>query len=362
LEQAEGGNIFTPQNHNIFSTMKNIIQNSKKSDNSWQKIVMQYTTPVLSDSIWQLVNTFVPYVILWYLMYRSLEFPYWITLLLAVLASGFLIRLFIIFHDCGHGSFFRSKKANSVIGKITGILSFTPYNIWHDQHAIHHATAGNLDKRGVGDVFTMTADEYRKASKWDRLIYRVFRNPFIMFTIGPIVVIFIKNRFTRKRMSAAEKSNIYFTNVVSAMLVAGLILLMGLKSFLLIQIPVILISHSVGIWLFYIQHQFDDVEWERGEVWDYKTAALKGCSFLKLPPVLQWFTGNIGYHHVHHLSSRIPNYKLEACHNENEMFKNVKPIKFSSTIRALSLHLWDEDQQRLISFKEMKMARELVAG
>jgi omega-6 fatty acid desaturase (delta-12 desaturase) len=287
-------------------------------------------------------------------MYKSLAYPYWITVLLAVLASGFLIRLFIIFHDCGHGSFFKSKKTGDIIGKITGILAFTPYRPWHKQHAIHHATSGNLDKRGTGDVTTYTVEEYLKSSKWERFFYRSFRNPFIMFTIGPVFMVLFYNRVARKNMSKQEKHNIYFTNIAILLMSAGISMITGLKAFLLIQIPIVLIAHSLGLWLFYIQHQYDDVAWERGDVWDYKTAALTGCSFLKLNPVLQWFTGNIGYHHVHHLSSRIPNYKLAACHNENEMFQNVKPITLRSTWRALFLSLWDESQEKLISFREMR--------
>jgi omega-6 fatty acid desaturase (delta-12 desaturase) len=293
-------------------------------------------------------------------MFKSLAYPYWITLLLAVPASGFLIRLFIIFHDCGHGSFFKSKKAETLVGMITGILSFTPFRPWHRQHAIHHATSGNLDKRGMGDVLTLTVDEYLQSSKWDKFMYRAFRNPLGMFLIGPIFVIFIQHRISKKRMSDEEKSNVYFTNIALLLMAIGLSLIMGLKAYLLIQLPIILISHSLGIWLFYIQHQYDDVEWERGDVWDYKTAALRGCSFLKLPAIFQWFTGNIGYHHVHHLSSRIPNYKLEACHNENEIFKNIKPITFTSTFKALNLSLWDETRQKLISFREMKISRGLI--
>jgi omega-6 fatty acid desaturase (delta-12 desaturase) len=339
---------------------------TKTNDTSWQKIVLKYAHPDLSRSIWQVVNSLVPYIITWFLMYKSLSYPYWVTLLLGIPASGFLIRLFIIFHDCGHGSFFRSRKASNITGIITGILSFTPYLRWHSQHAIHHATAANLDKRGIGDLLTYTVDEYLQASKWNRFVYRAFRNPFIMFTIGPVYMILIQNRLTNKDMTREEKYNVYLTNAAILLIASLLSLLIGIKAFLLIQVPVIYFSHVAGLWLFYIQHQFDDVSWDRGEVWDYKTAALTGCSFLKLPRVLQWFTGNIGYHHVHHLSSRIPNYKLEACHNENEMFKNVKPIKLMSTFRALFLSLWDEKQQKLISFKrlkEMRMSSELsIAG
>lgn len=326
-----------------------------KNEISWQKVVLKYAVPDTSQSIWQIINSLLPYIFVWYLMYKSLSYPYWITLLLSILASGFLIRLFIIFHDCGHGSFFKSKKAGNITGLITGILSFTPYRPWHAQHAIHHATAANLDKRGTGDVLTYTVDEYMNASKWNRFVYRAFRNPFIMFTIGPLFMIFFQNRITTKRMKKDEKRNVYFTNIALLIMSATISMFIGLKAYLLIQLPILYFSHAAGLWLFYIQHQFDDVAWERGDVWDYKTAALTGCSFLKLPGVLQWFTGNIGYHHVHHLSSRIPNYKLEACHNENEMFRNVKPIKFSSTFRALFLGLWDESQQKLISFKELKL-------
>lgn len=287
-------------------------------------------------------------------MYKSLEYSYWLTLLLSFIASGFLIRLFIIFHDCGHNSFFRSRRANKIIGILTGLLSFTPFHPWHRAHAIHHATAGNLDKRGSGDVLTLTVEEYLKSSKWKKFIYRAFRNPFIMFTIGPLFVVFLQNRFSSKKMSHPEKMNVYLTNAAILLMAAGISFLIGIKAFLLIQLPIILIAHSFGLWLFYIQHQYDDVSWERGDVWDYKEAALNGCSFLKLPVVFQWFTGNIGFHHVHHLSSRIPNYKLSACHYENEMFRNVKPVYFLSTFRALTLSLWDESRQKLISFREMK--------
>lgn len=333
---------------------------TKNQDISWQKIVMKYAKPDAGKSILQITNSLLPYIFMWFLMYKSLSYPFWITLLLAVVASGFLIRLFIIFHDCGHGSFFRSREASTITGILTGILSFTPYRSWHSQHAIHHATSGNLDKRGVGDVLTYTVDEYLNSTGWNKFTYKVFRNPFFLFTLGPVVMV-ISNRFTRKGMNKKEKNNIYLTNI-SIVLVASIIsLFIGLKAYLLIQLPVIYFAHLFGLWLFYIQHQFDDVQWERGEVWDYKTAALTGCSFLKLPRLLQWFTGNIGYHHVHHLSSRIPNYNLEACHNENEMFRNIKPIRLSSTFRALWLSLWDEKQQKLISFRELRKILEMKA-
>lgn len=288
-------------------------------------------------------------------MAKSLQYSYWITLLLSVVAAGFLIRLFIIFHDCGHGSFFRSRKANDIVGRITGILTFTPYFKWHQQHRIHHATAGNLDKRGVGDVWTLTVDEYLSASRGKRFFYRAFRNPFFMFTVGPLYVILITNRLTKKQMTKKEKRNIYFTNIMLLLMAASISLLIGIKAYLLIQIPLILVAHALGIWLFYIQHQFDEVSWERDDKWDYKTAAIKGSSFLKLPAILQWFTGNIGFHHVHHLSSKIPNYNLPRCHYENDLFKDVTPIIFTATFKALNLSLWDEKAQRLTTFRKVAM-------
>ena len=323
------------------------------SERSWESVIMKYNHPDLRKSIWQICDSVIPYSIMWYLMYRSLQYPYWVTLLLSVVAAGFLIRIFIIFHDCGHRSFFVSKRANNIVGMIMGILAFTPFYKWHHQHWIHHATSGNLDKRGIGDVWTLTVDEYMKSSRWNRFLYRAFRNPFIMFTLGPLLVVLVQNRIARKNLTRLEKWNVYFTNIIVLLIAVSISLLIGIKAYLLIQLPIILIGHSMGLWLFYIQHQFDDVEWERQNKWDYKLSAISGSSFLKLPAVLQWFTGNIGFHHVHHLSSRIPNYNLAKCHYENEIFKDIKPIKLFSTFKALTLGLWDESNRRMISFRKL---------
>lgn len=336
--------------------METITAINSADERTWEKIVLKYAQPNLMRSIWQIINSVVPYLLVWFLVYKSLSYPYWVTLLLSIVACGFLIRIFIIFHDCGHDSFFRSRKANNIVGIIMGIITFTPYYVWHHQHSVHHSTAANLDKRGVGDVWTMTVSEYQNSSKWGRIIYRVFRNPFIMFTFGPVLVILIKNRISLNSMTRQEKINIYITNIIILLMAACISLIIGIKAFLLVQLPILLISHSIGIWLFYIQHQFDDVTWERQNKWNYKYAAFKGCSFLKLPSVLQWFTGNIGFHHVHHLSSRIPNYKLEKCHYENEIFKDIKPIALFSTFKALYLSLWDETSHQLISFRKMRTA------
>ena len=334
--------------------MEATIATQTKDDRTWEKIVLAYAHPDLLKSIWQICNSIVPYAFLWYLAYKSLSYPYWVTFLISLLACGFLIRIFIIFHDCGHGSFFRSKGANNLAGIITGILTFTPFHSWHHQHKVHHATAANLDKRGMGDVWTMTVEEYHKSSKWERFVYRSFRNPFIMFTVGPVYMVFIRNRFARKSMTRQEKLNIYSTNGVLLIMAVVISLIIGIKAYLIIQIPIILLSHSIGIWLFYIQHQFDDVSWKRANDWEYKSAALRGSSFLKFPAVLQWFTGNIGFHHVHHLSSRIPNYNLEKCHYENKIFREVKPVTLFSTFKALTLNLWDEAEQRLTSIRRIR--------
>jgi len=339
-------------NHNSIC----VVSNSNKietEDRSWEKIIRRYNHPVLSKSIWQIVNSLVPYLFLGYLMYLSLQYSYLITLLLAVFASGFMVRLFIIFHDCGHGSFFRSGRANNLTGVLAGILTFTPYRMWHHHHRIHHATAVNLDKRGIGDVWTMTKREFLNSTGKERQFYRLFRNPLFMFTIGPLYVIFFQNRVTNKRMNNEDKVNVYITNIAVLMIAVGFSLLIGLKAYLMIQLPIIIIAHIIGIWLFLVQHNFDDIEWERNDNWDYKTAALKGCSFLKFPALFQWFTGNIGFHHVHHLSPRIPNYSLARCHYENEIFNVVKPIRFLETFKFLKLHLWDEENQKMITFTQL---------
>ncbi len=332
----------------------NANQNTSDEDNRWQAEIVKYTRPDLKKSIWQIINSVVPYIFIWYLMYRSLEYPYWVTFLLSFAAIGFLIRVFIIFHDCGHRSFFKSKKANTIVGMILGLLVFTPFYKWHQQHKVHHQTSANLDKRGIGDVWTMTVDEYNEASPRERFMYRAFRNPWIMFTVGSLFVVFITNRSTNFKMTKQEKQNVYFTNILLLASAVAISLIIGVKEYLMIQLPVILIAHSIGIWLFFIQHQFEDVVWERETRWNYKISAIEGSSFLKLPRVFQWFTGNIGYHHVHHLSSKIPNYNLEKCHDDVDLFKDVRPIILFSTFRALKLGLWDEANRRMITFRGLR--------
>jgi len=321
---------------------------------SWVEIVSKYNKPNVSKSIWQIVNSLGPYVMMWYLMYRSLEISYWLTLALSLLAVGFLVRIFIIFHDCGHGSFFKSARTNKIVGSILGSLVFTPYDYWHKSHAIHHSTVGNLDKRGHGDVWTLTTDEYQDLSKKQKFVYRLYRHPVMLFGIGPFFLFVLWFRIPRKSMKPSERNSIHITNLILLIIITGMILLMGWKAFLMIQLPVIYLATMGGVWLFYVQHQFENVIWARQEEWDYKRMAMEGSSFLKFPRILQWFSGNIGFHHVHHLGPKIPNYNLERCHKENEMFANIKPITILPGLQTLKFRLWDENAGRLISFRQYR--------
>jgi len=320
----------------------------------WREIIKKYNSPDTFRSIWQIINSVVPYFLIYYLMYRSMELSYWITLALAVPAAGFLVRMFIIFHDCGHGSFFRSERANRIVGTILGSLAFTPYDRWHNDHAVHHSTVGNLDKRGKGDVWTLTTEEYLGLSKGKKFIYRIYRNPVILFLIGPFFLFVIWSRFTRKKLSPIEKRSVYITNVFLLVYITGMILLIGWKAFVLIQLPVTYLSTSAGVWLFYLQHQFDEVIWTRKHEWDYERMALEGSSYLKFPAILHWFSGNIGYHHIHHLSPMIPNYNLKKCHRENSLFSKKKPVTFIESLRTIRLRLWDEKDGQLISFRKFR--------
>jgi omega-6 fatty acid desaturase (delta-12 desaturase) len=328
-------------------------ENKTPEINPWMVInknIERYLKPSLGRSIWQISNTFIPYVGLWILIVYSLSVSYWLTAFLIILAAGFLVRLFIIFHDCGHGSYFKSQKANRMVGMFFGILSFTPYDKWHNQHMRHHGSVGNLDKRGVGDVWTMTKEEYLSSDKWTRFKYRIYRNPLVMFGIGSLYVFLIQNRLTRKEMSRKERMNVYFTNTVLLLIFVLMSLALGFGTFVVIQLSILYIAAISGLWLFYLQHQYEDVSWFRNNNWNYRTVALEGSSFVKFPKLLQWFSGNIGFHHIHHLNSRIPNYYLSKCYRENSVFKEVKPVTFMMSLRSLKLRLWDEQIQKMVTF------------
>ncbi len=324
---------------------------------SWQKSLAKYQNPDWRRSVWQVTNSLLPYLVLLYLMYRSLAVSYWITLALAFPTAGFMVRVFIIFHDCGHGSFFKSQKANDLLGMLTGILTFTPYFEWRHEHAMHHATAGDLDRRGAGDVWTMTVHEYLSASRWKRLAYRVYRAPLVMFVIGPLYVFLIRQRFPVTNAARRERLSVYWTNLAIAVLLAAMCATIGIKAYLLIQLPVLMLGGGAGVWLFYVQHQFEGVYWARHEYWDYVAGALEGSSLYRLPKVLQWFTGNIGFHHIHHLSPRIPNYYLEKCQRENPLFQRVRQITLLSSLKSLTFRLWDEEHRMLVGYKVLRNHR-----
>jgi acyl-lipid omega-6 desaturase (Delta-12 desaturase) len=332
----------------------NITNGAKKY--RWQDVVARYASSDLRRSLWQVVNTLVPFFALWYLMIRTVEISYWLTLLLAIPTAGFMVRTFIIFHDCGHGSFFKSKKANDALGIITGLLNFTPYYRWRHEHAIHHATAGDLDRRGIGDVYTMTVKEYLEAPWWKQFGYRVMRNPLALFLIGPLIVFVIVERIPPAK-GKREIASVWWTNLALVVLVGALIWLIGWKTYLLVQLPVLMLATSVGVWLFYVQHNFDPTYWEHQDQWEFAKAGLDGSSFYKLPAVLQWFTGNIGFHHIHHLSPKIPNYKLPECHKENPIF-HVKPMTLLFSFKSLRLRLWDEENRQMVGWNFLKQYRQ----
>jgi len=313
-----------------------------------------YQRPSTWRAVWQVVNSFGPYLLLWWLAIESLAISYWLTLPICILAAGFLIRIFIIFHDCGHGSFFASQRANHIVGVISGLATFTPYFYWRKSHARHHATSANLDKRGAGDVWMMTVDEYRKASRFQRWKYRLYRNPLVMFGLGPLFIVLISHRLVRRKATLEERMSVYWTNLAVVAMAFMMIWWIGLEAYLLIQIPMLFVSLTAGIWLFYVQHQFDGVYWARGGEWDYVSASVLGGSYYRLPAVLRWFTGNIGFHHVHHLDSRIPNYHLARCHERVSVFQQTPTIGFWSAFKSLSYRLWDEQTRSLVSFRALK--------
>jgi acyl-lipid omega-6 desaturase (Delta-12 desaturase) len=320
----------------------------------WQDLVKKYQFSDNWRSVWQIANSLIPYIATWYLMYRSLSVSYWLTLALTPLAAGFMTRIFIIFHDCGHGSFFKSSKANHIVGTVCGVLTHTPYFQWTREHAIHHASSGDLSRRGVGDVDTLTVKEYLALSKRDRLKYRIYRNPLVMLVIGPQYIFLFRHRFTSKVSGRRERNNLYLTNLALLAVYGSVSLLIGLKAFLLIFAPIMLLSGAAGVWLFYVQHQYENTYWRNRGEWDYATSALLGSSYYKLPRVLQWFSGNIGFHHIHHLSPKIPNYKLQRCHEENPLFQESTVLGFWKSLKSASMKLWDEERGRMVGFSDLK--------
>ena len=300
--------------------------------------------------------TAVLFIGTWALMYWSLSVGYWLTLLLAFPAAGLLMRLFMFQHDCGHGSYFKSHRLACATGSVIGVLTLTPYHYWRKTHAMHHANSGNLNLRSFGDITTATVEEYEAMSVGQRRWYRLYRNPVFLFGPAASFHFIVKHRFPwdLPRAWKREWQSVWWTNAALAAIVVGAWFTMGIGPFLMIQIPITLIACAIGVWLFYVQHQFEDAYWHWNEDWNYFEAGLYGSSFLKLPKVLQWFTANIGLHHVHHLSARIPNYRLQRCHDENPELWKAPRMTMWDGLKTLHLALWDEGRRKLISFREYR--------
>ncbi|MHB8857608.1 MAG: fatty acid desaturase [Bellilinea sp.] len=322
-------------------------------------VVEPFSKAETQTAVRQLVVTLLLYVTGWVAMYFSLQVGYWLTLLLAIPTAGFMIRIFIFFHDCGHNSFLPSTRANRRLGFWLGILVFTPGEQWWKSHAIHHATSGNLDRRGVGDVTTLTVDEYLKLPILGRLGYRLFRHPLVMFGLGPLFMFLIKHRIAYPRFGKRETLSVVWTNLGILALAVGLNLLMGFQNYLLVQLPILWLGGMSGIWMFYVQHQFESSYWARHPEWEYIASAFEGASYYQLPKVLQWFTGNIGFHHIHHLSPKVPNYRLEIAYNSDEILRRPLTLTIRESLRTIPLTLIDEANDRMISFRDLRQMKNM---
>jgi omega-6 fatty acid desaturase (delta-12 desaturase) len=313
--------------------------------------VARYEAPDTRKAWLAFATSLPPFVMCWWAMYELLEVSYMLTLLLAFPTAGFLVRTFIVQHDCGHGTFFRSRRLRTFVGRLCAPITLLPYGYFRHFHGAHHAHSGNLDKRGA-DIETMTVREYNALPPSGRFRYRLLRHPVVLFGIGPLVYFGIMMRIPAIAPAhwKRERRSIMHSNLVLLILVAAMIWWVGARAFLLVQLPITLIASTVGMWLFYVQHQFEDTYWEDGSDWDYRLAALRGSSFYALPPLLSWFTGYIGYHHIHHLSPRVPSYRLVQCHRETVMFSRVPRITLVDSLRCARLALWDEESRRLVSF------------
>ena len=315
-----------------------------------------YARPRLARSLLELATSVVPYLALCAVMYWTLSVSSLLTLVLAIPAAGFLVRTFVVFHDCAHGSLFSSKRANSFVGRFAGLLILSPFRRWRHDHAVHHATSGDIERRGVGDVLTLTVCEYRSRSWRGRLAYRLIRNPLVMFGLGPVIAMIIGPRVPTRSQRPRLRHSVVGTDMALVVAIGGLCWLIGWKSFIAVWAPAAMLAGSIGIWLFYVQHQFEDAYWQSSADWSYEEAALQGSSYLRMPRLLQFFTGNIGLHHVHHLNARIPNYNLQRAHDENPIFHNVPTISLLDGARAVRLKLWDEQARKLVTFSQARQA------
>ena len=326
----------------------------------WQRVVARYERPDTRRAIVQLVTTLVPLGAAFFVMYRSLVLPYWVTLLLALPAAGLLVRTFIIMHDCAHRSFLRWPRVNDAVGMVTGVITLTPFGRWRRDHARHHASSGDLDRRGHGDIDTLTVREYLARSRWERLKYRLFRHPAVLLGLGPLHMILFQ-RFRPKGTTVRDRESASVWSTNAAILLTFLLFTawVGARATVLVYLPAIYLAGVGGVWLFYVQHQFEAAYWKQHADWDYATAAIYGSSYLKLPAPIRWLTGSIGVHHVHHLDPRIPNYRLKRCHDENALFHGVTVLTLADGVRALRLALWDEKLQRLTTFRDIERTSHL---
>ena len=325
---------------------------------AWPQLLAPYRQPSTGRGIVEIGITVVPLAALWALAWLTLNIGYWLALPIAIAAGAFLVRLFAIQHDCGHGAFFRHRLANDWIGRALSVLTMTPYGVWKRTHATHHASTGNLDRRGLGDVDTLTVAEYRARSMWGRLRYRLYRHPAVMFGLGPAYLFFLQHRLPVGLMRDGWRPWIstMSTNLAIALIAALLIWLIGIKAFLLVHLPIMLLAASIGVWLFYVQHQFENTSWEGDDDWNVHAAALHGSSHYDLPAFLRWFTANIGVHHVHHLSSRIPYYRLPRVLHDHPELRAVGRVTLLESFRCVRLTLWDEKQRCLVSFRDARRA------
>ena len=323
----------------------------------WLRVLARYREPSHGRSAFEIAVTLVPFTALWAASWTAVHFGYWeLSLLLAIPAAGFLVRLFMIQHDCGHGSFFRNRLANDTTGRLIGVLTLTPYDAWRRAHASHHASSGHLERRGIGDIDTLTVQEFNKLSAWGRARYRVYRHPLVMFGIGPAYLFFVQNRFPSRLIKDGWQSwmSAMSTNIAIGIIAGVLIWFVGIGTFVLVHIPITLLAASAGVWLFYVQHQFQDTFWAHDAEWNLHEAALRGSSHYVLPGVLRWFTANIGVHHVHHLCSRIPYYRLPRVLHDHPDLSGMNRLTLAESVRCVRLVLWDEVQRRLVSFREAR--------
>lgn len=333
-------------------TGKGEVKRSFQARPEWYRSLADFRHSDQGEAVWQLINTLVPYAGLWYLMIQSIHqgYPYFVCLGLAIVAAAFLVRIFILFHDCVHGSFFRSNRANTFWGYLLGILVFTPFSDWRYTHLRHHATCANLDERGIGDIWTMTISEYAASPKWVQWQYRFYRSPLVLIGLGAVFNFLLSNRLPTRKIKRKDRLGVILTNLLILAVFLAAARVMGWQTYLLIQLPVIWLAGAAGIWLFYVQHQFKGVYWARKSEWTPMRAAMEGSSFYKLPAVLRWFSGNIGYHHIHHLSPGIPNYHLKRCYESVPALQNRTPLTLLESLACLRLKMWDEAAHKMVAF------------